>query len=146
MNVSLDVELPRCSRAIPVLRHSVVRLCAEIGVSPDDIQDLSLALAEACNNVVLHAHDDDSFAITFSLVDLTAKVVVRNSKTPYPAAVMDSAMGAVDPLSESGRGMAIMRALVDTARFAPGDGGGTLVELTRQVSASGGTLLADAAG
>ncbi|WP_370324075.1 ATP-binding protein [Euzebya sp.] len=142
MNVTLEIELPRQTRAITVLRHAVGTLCTEIGVYPDDVHDLTLALSEACNNVVTHAKDDDTFTVRFQLRDLTASVHVVNERTPY---LSDAFAGTepVDPLSESGRGVAIMRALVDEARFTPSPDGGTLVELTRAVAATENSLLAD---
>lgn len=140
MNVSLDLELPRRSDAIPVLRHAVTRLCTEIGVSREDIDDLTIALSEACNNVVLHALEDDMFTVTFSLSGRTAIVVVSNAKTPFDPEVM-ALHDPVDDLSECGRGLAIMQALMDQARFSPSAGGGTMVELRTVVSAVAGTLL-----
>lgn len=143
MDVSLNIELPRQRRAVAVLRHAVTSLCREIGVVEEDIQNLALALSEACNNVVAHAHDDDSFRVEFTLVDLTARVVVTNAATPFSSAEFEQE-GDADPWSESGRGLLIMRTLVDEARFSPSDEGGTLVELERQVSPEDGSLLADA--
>ena len=143
MDVSLNIELPRQRRAVAVLRHAVTSLCREIGVAEDDVQNLALALSEACNNVVAHAHADDSFRVEFTLVNLTAKVVVANAATPFSSAEFEQG-GHGDQWSESGRGLLIMRTLVDDARFSPSDDGGTLVELERQVSPEEGSLLADA--
>jgi serine/threonine-protein kinase RsbW len=143
VDVALNLELPRQRRAVAVLRHAVSSLCREIGVEEDDITDLALALSEACNNVVAHAHSDDSFRVTFNLADLTAKVTVANAATPFSAEAFNR--GDVgDELSESGRGLMIMRTLVDEARFTPSADGGTLVELVRQVRCAEGSLLADA--
>ena len=144
MDVELNIELPRQRRAVAVLRHAVTSLCREIGVLEDDVQGLAMALSEACNNVVAHAHDDDSFRVVFTLTDLTAKVVVANEATPFAAAELAGPEKAPDPFSESGRGLLIMRTLVDEARFTPAGDGGTLVELVRQVSSVDGSLLADA--
>jgi serine/threonine-protein kinase RsbW len=145
MDVRLDIELPRQRRAVAVLRHAVGSLCREIGVADDDVQDLALALSEACNNVVAHAHDDDSFSVVFTLESLVAKVVVVNTTTPFSPADFDRD-GPGDPWSESGRGLLIMRTLVDEARFSPSGDGGTLVELVRQVTPMPGSLLADGVG
>lgn len=143
MDVSLNIELPRQRRAVAVLRHAVTSLCREIGVAEDDVQSLALALSEACNNVVAHAHADDSFRVEFTLAGLVARVVVANAVTPFSPAEFEQG-GDGDPWSESGRGLLIMRTLVDEARFTPSDDGGTLVELERQVRPEDGSLLADA--
>lgn len=143
MDVTLNIELPRQRRAVSVLRHAVSSLCREIGVTDDDVDDLALALSEACNNVVAHAHEDDSFRVEFTLTDLEAKVVVANAATPFSAQEFEDG-GQGDPFSESGRGLMIMRHLVDDARFSPSPDGGTLVELVRQVAPVEGSLLSDA--
>jgi serine/threonine-protein kinase RsbW len=130
---------------VAVLRHAVSSLCREIGVVEDCVTDLALALSEACNNVVAHAHDDDSFRVEFTLKGLTSKVVVANAATPFSGQEFER--GDVgDELSESGRGLLIMRTLVDEARFTPSADGGTLVELVRDVEPVPGSLLADSQG
>jgi serine/threonine-protein kinase RsbW len=140
MELTLNIELPRQHRAVAVLRHAVATLCSEVGVADEDVHDLTLALAEACNNVVTHAQDDDSFTVRFTLSDMMAKVEVNNAITPADKSEFD-ATEAVDPMSESGRGLMIMRHLVDEARFTPSPDGGTLVHLARQVSPIPGSLL-----
>ncbi len=142
MQLTLNIELPRQRRAVAVLRHAVATLCSEVGVALDDVEDLTLALAEACNNVVSHAHDDDSFSVRFTLSEMVAKVEVTNAITPNTTGMLEP--DEIDPLSESGRGLMIMRHLVDDARFSPSPDGGTLVELVRVVRPQPGSLLDDA--
>lgn len=143
VDVALEIQLPRERRAVRVLRRVVSVLCSNLGVRGEDVHTLVLALAEACNNVIEHAGQDDTFLVRFTLEDLRASVVVANQHTPASEEAFTTTM-PVDPMRESGRGVAIMRALVDEAHFSPGSNGGTLVELRRTVEPQDGSLLAAA--
>ena len=138
MQIHLDIELPRQERAVGHLRRSVQALCEEMGVRSEDVHALVLALSEACNNVVLHALADDTFAVEFDLHANEASVTVTNARTPN---LGTTAREDVADDSESGRGMDIIEHLVDEASFVRGAEGGTLVSLRRTISAEPGSLL-----
>ena len=137
IDIALDVQLPRQLRAVGHLRRTVRSLCVEMGVASDDVDALVLATSEACNNIILHADLDDTFEGRFRLRGHTARIEVVNENTPF----LDLEQQATDPLSESGRGLQIMRHLCDEARFTTSGEGGTLVEMVRRVQATEGSLL-----
>lgn len=132
MNLSFDLELPRRGGAVAEVRRAISSVCRNAGVDPPDIDALNLAVSEACNNVVTHAHDDDTFTVTLHLTDARARVLVNNLRTPVGETFYDF-RDPVDPMSESGRGLAIMRAVMDEAHITPRPSGGTSVELVRQL-------------
>lgn len=138
MHVELQLELPRHRRAVSHLRRCVQSVCEEMGVSEADRDALALATTEACNNVILHAHLDDTFEVGFQLDESRARVTVTNARTPHLR--LDDGATA-DPMSEDGRGISIMTHLVDEARFTVPEEGGTLVELVRSITPVPGSLL-----
>lgn len=141
MQVQLILELPRQKAAVPALRHSAKTLLREIGVSRSVVDDLELALSEACGNVIRHAVDDDVFSVSLVLDGDLASVTVRNERTTLPGHARTPGP-MPDHEAEAGRGQAIMAALVDLARFDTVDDAGAVVHLTTRVTAEPGSLLA----
>lgn len=131
MNLSLDLELPRSRGAVAQVRRALSSVCRNAGVRPPDIDDLNTAVSEACNNVVTHASRDDTFTVTLHLTASRARVLVTNTATSVGEGVYD-VRDPVDPMAESGRGLAIMRAVMDEAHIIPRPDGGTSVELIRE--------------
>ncbi len=131
MNLSLDLELPRSPSAVAQVRRAISSVCRNAGVRPPDIDDLNTAVSEACNNVVTHANRDDTFTVTLHLTANRARVLVTNTATSVGEDVYD-VRDPVDPMAESGRGLAIMRAVMDEAHIIPRPNGGTTVELIRE--------------
>ncbi|MEH3077862.1 MAG: ATP-binding protein [Quadrisphaera sp.] len=54
-------------RHVPVVRHLATATLTELGVSPDSIDDIALAVTEACSNVVQHAGSGADFEVRVSV-------------------------------------------------------------------------------
>jgi serine/threonine-protein kinase RsbW len=99
-------------------------------VRPAVIGELSVAISEACTNAVRHAAGDeyrvevtlDPRTIRITVADLGPGFDVPNPVTMPPA-------GAV-----SGRGLALMDALVDDLDVTCAKAGGTTVVMTRSLA------------
>lgn len=106
-----------------------------IGVHEDSVADIVLAATEACTNVVLHAGQSASDYTVAATVDRNGcRVEVTDTGAGYsPKRGSRVRRQTADPLTESGRGLSIMRACVDavTLRSAPGQG--TRVILTKRI-------------
>ena len=115
--VKLEVEvcLPREAETVRLVRGVVADALTKFGVSEDCVHDIQLALSEACNNVVDHATIEDEYEVRIELLDDTCAVVVRNRGTGFGPAGLPGEMP--DPSSARGRGVAIMRALMDQVEF-----------------------------
>jgi serine/threonine-protein kinase RsbW len=99
------------------------------GVTGREALDLSLALTEACANAVLHADGAATYTIEIALDGGRCTIVVRDDGpgfAPLP-------MTMPEPQAVGGRGLAIMRALVDRAEIRTRPGAGTTVVLTKHV-------------
>jgi serine/threonine-protein kinase RsbW len=54
VQVELALSLPREQRSVPVVRHLVRAAMRTLGVDADWINDVEVALSEACTNVLRH--------------------------------------------------------------------------------------------
>lgn len=131
MRVNLVVCLPRDGATVPVLRHITVCSLSELGVVPEVIGDVALALTEACANVVRHSGVDDEYEVRLSLEDAFCEISVVDTGHGFDSARLAVAMAGES--DETGRGLALMKALVDDVRFESRPEAGTIVHLVKQL-------------
>lgn len=98
--------------------------------------DIELALEEAVTNIIHHAyHDDESGIIDIAMTYLNDEViiVVKDWGNPFNGNVPD--YDYTKPVSErisGGMGMHFMRSLMDSVKFDPIDGLGTVLTMTKR--------------
>jgi len=127
--------------SVPVMRRVLGDTLRGIGVNEDSVDDILLAATEACTNVVLHAGQSapaytvaatvDDGACHVEVTDAgqgcrTRRNVVRHGTAGQPSADHGT-------LAESGRGLEIMRACMDTVTLHSTPGHGTHVVLGKRI-------------
>lgn len=133
MNVKFSLALPREAMSIPVIRRVLGHALRALGVTEGCIADLLVAISEACTNAVRHATTTTRFDVVASVDGgyCVLKVVDRGPG-------IDSGPGGAETLdtldAESGRGIRIMRALVDDVSFDSHPERGTAVYLQKRLS------------
>jgi serine/threonine-protein kinase RsbW len=137
VEIDLTLSLPRDELTVPVARRIVDTAIRSIGVAPDCAADITLALTEACTNVVKHADPHDDYEVNFHLDDGACTIRVLNFGEFDLTRLVDAASGD----AEGGRGFQLMRALVDDLHFASDPDNGTVVMLQKQLQYAPGTLL-----
>jgi serine/threonine-protein kinase RsbW len=86
------------------------------------IDEVALALTEACANVVDHAHDQEAYQVDVAIDDRLCRISVLDDGEGFdPDAVADAGGQPTD--ADRGRGLVLMRALVDRLQFVQDDDG-----------------------
>jgi len=121
--VSLDVSNE--SGGLYTMRQTLRRWLVEQGADEDETEDVIMACNEACENAVEHGYGfgADLFAVNFEHDDGEVCVAVRDHGTwrePHEA-------------PERGRGLPLMRKLMDAVEVQPRPGG-TTVRMTRRLA------------
>jgi len=129
VQIILALSLPRDEQTIPVSRHFAVNAMAEIGVSEDCIHDIAIALTEACTNVLKHSGPCDEFEVSLEVHDDQCAIRVVDMGRGFDS--QSPGFGHADPSAEQGRGIELMRALVDSVRFISKPEAGTIVHLEK---------------
>jgi serine/threonine-protein kinase RsbW len=131
MKFSLD--LPRETLSVPVIRRVLGDTLRGLGVSESCIADILVAISEACTNVVQHADSTSRYEVAVGIDDgqCVVKVVDRGQGFRADAEKADKSVRAD---SESGRGIKIMKALVDDVSFDSRPESGTVVYLQKRLS------------
>lgn len=140
MHIEISLALPRDRESVSAVRRIVASAMAEVGVERSCAADVELALTEGCANVVRHATSTDRYRVTFELDRDAARVTIADSGNGFEINGRQRMAGA---LAEGGRGLALMRMLMDEADFRVQEGRGTRVSLTKHVVLDETSLLRD---
>ena len=131
MEFKLTLALPRDNQSVPVARRVLKNSLDVLGVRPDVVSDIELALTEACTNVLDHAADADEYEVSAG-VDGTACVIeVIDRGQGFDGSV--KGLADAEPHAEDGRGIQLMRALVDKVTFTSRPMVGTVVHLEKEL-------------
>jgi serine phosphatase RsbU (regulator of sigma subunit)/anti-sigma regulatory factor (Ser/Thr protein kinase) len=118
----LHLALPADPDELAVIRHTLERWLESANVAERDAYRITLATNEACMNAIEHAHGRTDFEVDAAISGDEVDVTVRDQgrwRAPRPVGV-------------GGRGLDMMRELMDAVEVTPADNG-TLVRMRRSV-------------
>jgi serine/threonine-protein kinase RsbW len=147
VEIRLTLALPRDELSIPVVRHVLGQSMRTLGVDARCMDDIQLAISEACTNVLDHARDDNEYEVSAAIDDALCVIEICDRGSGFEAGPLGFTPAAPD--AEEGRGIHLMRALVDRLHFASGSPGGTVVRLEKALKweeGAPGKQLSDCAG
>jgi serine/threonine-protein kinase RsbW len=130
LKMSLSVELPRVRASVPLVRHLTAHSLRELGVTEDVLDDVLIALSEVCTNVIDHAEVGDSYKVAVFVQGQECEVWVIDSGRGFNAM---ASTGHARAEFERGRGLAIVRALMDRVGLESQADHGTLVTLEKHL-------------
>lgn len=129
-NLDLSLSLPRESGSVPVVRRLAAQALHAFGVDGDDIFDVQLAISEACANVIDHAADTDTYEVMVELAAHRCAITVVDQGGGFDATSVPPEAQLSD---EAGRGVALMRALVDNVAFRSEPQVGAVVHMVKSL-------------
>jgi len=147
------LQVPASAEYIDLVRLTLYGLAVKIGFSYEEIEDMKVAVSEACNNAVLYAYGDLPHGSTTSALDVEPRIEVRFVKQADALSIIvkddgrsfDAAAAArraeplhgksVDELQAGGLGLYLMQALMDQVQV--NSDMGTEVVLTKRLVRSG---------
>ena len=139
MEITLALNLPRDGLSVPVARRIVDASMRTVGVSPGCVDDVSLALTEACTNVLQHSGPGDEYEVSLRLLDDVCSIEVCDVGRGFDFEALES--GDAPTEAERGRGVQLMKLLVDRVRFQSKPESGSVVHLEKQLEYVDGSLL-----
>jgi serine/threonine-protein kinase RsbW len=114
----IRLTLPARSENVAVVRHVLGALAEALAMPPALVDDMRLAVTEACTNVVRHAYDGD---------DGTIDVIVRPRGEVLEVTIADEGrgLGPSPDTAGPGLGLPLIAALADDVRFERGPSSGS---------------------
>ena len=134
MDIDFTVRLPVDAQSLPLIRGLVRQTLQHLGVASAGIDEILLALSEACANVVQHAGEHEEYQVDVSIDDQVCRISVLDDGSGFDVDAL-SAEAPRSPL-EGGRGVQLMRALVDRLAFVRDEDGRHRVSLEKRLVTS----------
>jgi serine/threonine-protein kinase RsbW len=131
MQIKLALALPREELSVPVVRRVLKSSMQALGVEGDVIHDIELALTEAVTNVLDHATHGEEYEVSAGIDGNTCVIEIIDRGAGFDGTELGH--GDADPGAEAGRGIQLMRALVDKVTFTSVPTVGTVVHLEKRL-------------
>ncbi len=144
MLIRMELSLPRDARYVAVMRNVASGILSDLHAPQDASDDVQIALSEACTNAVRHATGSSDYSVKFSVSDEWCEIEIVDLGPGFELpgvgartgldrrdAAGDVDLDEVGLELENGRGLVLMRALVDDFEFRREDGS-TKVRLVKR--------------
>lgn len=132
LEVNLTLCLPTDELSVPVVRHICSYALTEVGVREQCLSDISLALTEACTNVLDHVEEGgEAYEVIITIDDERCTIRVKDAGKGFDFESRNQ--GRVDLTAESGRGLELIRSVVDRVKFTSVPEDGMIVHLEKDL-------------
>jgi anti-sigma regulatory factor (Ser/Thr protein kinase) len=132
MDIAFTVRLPVDSTSVPFVRGLCRQALEHLGVPRTIVDEVTLALTEACANVVHHAGEHAEYEVQVAIDDALCRISVFDDGDGFDPDALPDATGRA-PL-EGGRGLLLMQALVDRLSFRHESDGRHRVTLEKRLA------------
>lgn len=131
MRESVNLSLPCRPEYVSVARLTASFVANQMGFDIEAIEDIKLAVGEACNNAVLHSGNSATYQLELKNMESSLIIEVKDSgkgfdKEAYKAPELDE-------LQENGLGLFIIKSLMDDVIIETIEGNGTKVIMSKDV-------------
>jgi len=136
----VTVEVPAESEFVAVVRLAVSGVASRMGFTLEDIEDIKVAVSEACTNVVQHAYpvgQRGMVRVESIMYDDALEIVVSDSGAGFDTSHIVSAKNHSDQSDQGvfglGLGLTFIRSLMDSSEVESNCGSGTIVRMQKKV-------------
>ncbi|HEX3539974.1 MAG TPA: ATP-binding protein [Acidimicrobiales bacterium] len=140
MRLALDLILPADTRLLAATRRALTLYLKEFGTPAEIVDDVILALDEACSNVLVHAFPNGfsqgaTYRVRADLRPERIQIDVHDEGVGFDVMAKPPPRDADAHLSASGRGLEVMRRLMTTVEIeSPTATGGTRLRMVRKLA------------
>jgi serine/threonine-protein kinase RsbW len=121
------------------LRNVAGSFLRGLDVPEESVDDVGIALSEACGNVIRHASGTDEYGVVLTVASASCEIEVCDLGPGFDRTVLAAVgRGSADRTftAEDGRGLALLQALMDDLQFVR-DADTTTVRLIKRWDAVG---------
>lgn len=134
------ISLPATAEFVDIVRLNLYGIASKMGFSYEEIEDMKVAVSEACNNSVLYAYKDTNgmMEVTFEIIGDALSITIRDEGESFDSWGERSTLHDKN-LNEAqigGLGFYLMQALMDDVSVMNEAGKGTKVVMTRRLMKS----------
>lgn len=130
MQIGFSVQLPGDARSVPFVRALCRQALEHLGAEPSSVDEITLALSEACANAVQHAGGRQDYQVEMRIDDDVCRIGVVDRGAGFAVAADGNAERSI---ADDGSGLLLMRALVDRLDFRLDSDGRHRVTFSKQL-------------
>ena len=140
-NNSVEMRIPARPEWVRVVRLATAGVAARLGFSYDEVEDLKLAVAEACNNAILHGNAGMSSTPNTPLPQVTIRwkispdrlriSVSDEGRLNEGALPLLAKTSVPNELPEGGMGLILIQSLMDEVEHEFGPHADTTLHMTK---------------
>lgn len=125
---TIKMEISSNPDYIGVIRLTTSGIANKVGFSIDDIEDIKVAVSEACTNALKHS-GDKIFHIIFTILENGIEIEIRDNGKGYNVDSIEKP-DLLNP-KENGLGLFIIKTLMDEVIIESENNIGTIVRMTK---------------
>ncbi|WP_172196981.1 anti-sigma B factor RsbW [Saccharibacillus qingshengii] len=140
---TVTLNLPATADYVDIVRLNLYGIASKMGFSYEDIEDMKVAVSEACNNSVLYAYGQEGglVEVIFGVNGEELTITVKDEGVSFalPQDTSDATTLHDKELHDveiGGLGFYLMQALMDDVSVSSESGKGTQVILTKRLTRS----------
>lgn len=137
------ISLPADAEYVDIVRLNLYGIASKMGFTYEDIEDMKVAVSEACNNSVLYAYKETNgmMEVIFEIIGDVLSITVKDEGESFESWGTAGERQALHDkeLNEAqigGLGFYLMQALMDDVHVENEAGKGTKVVMTRRLAKS----------
>lgn len=137
------LQLPASAEYVDIVRLNLYGIASKMGFTYEDIEDMKVAVSEACNNSVLYAYGQQNglVDVIFEVGSSVLSITVKDEGESFDG--LDSSgerltlhNKELNDVQVGGLGFYLMQALMDDVSVVNEAGRGTVVTLTKRLNYS----------
>ena len=125
---TIKMEISANPDFVSIIRLTTSGIANKIGFSIDDIEDMKVAVSEACTNAIKYS-DDKSVSITYTILENGLDIEIKDNGKGYD--VESIATPDLTQPKENGLGLFIIQTLMDDVKIESKDNQGTIIKMTK---------------
>jgi serine/threonine-protein kinase RsbW len=140
---NIEFSMPCMSDYVGVVRLAVSGLATRMNFSIEEIEDIKIAVSEACTNSVQYAFDDpknERIFINFNLFKDKLEIIVKDNGKGFDADKLDRTPineRTLDEIDENvprlGLGITFIKSLMDETDVTSAPGQGTTIRMAKHI-------------
>ena len=140
---NVEFNIPCMSDYVGVVRLAVSGLATRMNFSIEEIEDIKIAVSEACTNSVQYAYDEpekERVFISFNLFKDKLEIIIKDTGKGFETDALERMPieeRSLDEIDENvprlGLGITFIKSLMDETKITSEPGNGTIIQMAKHI-------------
>jgi len=129
----IELSIPHRSEYVSMIRLTVTAIASSMGFDIEEIEDIKVALSEACSNAIRHGgcSAEENFIVQFIREQGSLTISVSDFGKGYSVQTLQDPK--LEELNEGGLGIFIIKSLMDDVKIKTGSSQGTSITMIKNL-------------